>query len=433
MELQKIKYIFYSFIFFILISLTSNIASPKTIWTNKKLVSFVKDKKHKQLLQNELHYIDKTYGQLISNLQKGNPIKIFLDPAHGLINGKSSARRTRRLSWNNKTEEFYSLKIVKQLYKIFQDNKHFKIITTPSLLKAINGKRKTYNDISFLNTIHRAKKNNALLIISEHLNNVKFVKRNKLILKKGIQFTKDKYGQDYLIHNGRIENGFLTLYNPYDVLSLSYNIAYYTRKEMTKFHFFPNPWGNAKVADTRFSFFNLFPASIIFESGFICNPKDEKRLISYKGQTQIALSHYKAIVKSFSTLSGYNLFIKGNLVKNKLYNPKKLKLKISLLKKMRTIHLLVRTSKLIKSKILLLSLLKSKYLKLADRKNSLKLFRDIKYIINKTKKAKKITQKFNTYSFSKTISEGVRTFDIKGDAPEAIGTNQMGEEIVKRL
>jgi N-acetylmuramoyl-L-alanine amidase len=275
---------------------------------NQRLLSTAKSDAERRALGERLHYIDEVYGQLAANLKAGRPIVIFLDPAHGILkNGMSQSIKTNRMSTRRLTEEYYSLRISRQLYRQFSRNRNFRLVTTPSLLTAIEGNSATYDNIGFGETVRLARKNKAALIISEHLNNSALARRHNWVLKRGIWPTKNEHGKPYLAYNKTVEDGFLTLYNPWDTTNLSRGVAHHTARSLRGTGFRPNSWGKGLVPDRRFVYFNEFPVSIIFESGFICTPRDERLLYSRKGQQQLGRAHYQAVVRSFSDLLGVNL------------------------------------------------------------------------------------------------------------------------------
>jgi N-acetylmuramoyl-L-alanine amidase len=275
---------------------------------NNRLLDTTKSPAERKALSERLEYIDEVYGSLGRNLKAGQPIVIFLDPAHGILrNGMSQSIKTNRMSTRRLTEEYYSLQISKQLYRQFSQNRNFKVVTTPSLLAAIKGQSATYDNIGFGETIRLARKHKAALILSEHLNNSALARRHNWVLKRGIWRTVDHRGEPYLAHNKVVEDGFLTLYNPWDPTNISRGVAHHTARALRGTGFRPNSWGKGLVPDRRFTYFNEFPVSVIFESGFLCTPRDERLLYSRRGQRQLGRAHYLAIVRSFSDLLGMNL------------------------------------------------------------------------------------------------------------------------------
>lgn len=348
---------------------------------DRKLLTRAPARHHAQLAE-QLNYMERVYGRLPQNILKGKPVIIFLEPAHGLYkSGRSSARATGRVGSRNLTEEYYSLKIARRLYRRFQKNPNFKVETTPSLLAAIQGKRKTYKDISFRESIRTAKKLGAALIVTEHLNNVSLGRRPNYTYKLGIQLAKDRRGNRTLVHNKKYPRGFLTLYNPNDALGISSAIAIKTKKLLSAKNYVHDKWGAGIVPDRRFAFFNEFPASIIFESGFICSPPDEKILYSAKGQEDFARSHYISIVHAFSKFTGINLFHKK--IKKGKFSRKFLRsyrAKIQTAKATQAGLYLSRRGEVTESIKMLRIPVASSALRGPDRKNVYKLYRDLKTI-----------------------------------------------------
>jgi hypothetical protein len=148
-----------------------------------------------------------------------------------------------------------------------------------------------------------------------------------------------------------------------DILGISESVAIHSKNLLKRENFIPDTWGNGIIGDTRFSYFFDFPASIIFESGFLCNPMEEAIFYSAPGQKFFAKIHYQAIVKSFSELTGIDLSKPVN-TKEKISAKKidEYQDKFAELKKMHTALFLIHKGELLKGKKLLQSIQKKDFL-----------------------------------------------------------------------
>ncbi len=251
-----------------------------------------------------LNLIDDTYGNLYEKLLNGDTITIFFDPAHGkLDNGRWESEMTGRTSCIGLPEEYYSIQISRRIYQLLSENSLLNIKSTDDFLSVMKGEKDIYNNIPFKTTIKTANKKNAFIIISEHLNNISSLRKaDGIINLSGIHVTLDEVGNKYLSYVDGSHNGFLTLYNKYDITGLSAKIATKLKKELVSNGMTPNTWDFGAVADDRFSYFNDFPISVIFESGFISNPNEEAKMKDPEYQEIIAESQYKAIIESIKDI-----------------------------------------------------------------------------------------------------------------------------------
>ncbi|HRX14812.1 MAG TPA: N-acetylmuramoyl-L-alanine amidase [Spirochaetota bacterium] len=262
----------------------------------------------------EIEQIVKTckyrYSDLYSKLEKGDKITIFIDPAHGkLSNGQwQGGGATFRQSTTEKPEEFYSIPLSRELYKLLVSNKYIRVATTRDYMSVLREESNTYNDISFTETINLANKTNSFLIVSSHLNNISPIhKADGLVNMYGIHITKDRNGSRYISHITSVQRGFLTLYNKFDPTGFSRRIAERTKENHISINMYPNAWDDSIVADDRFSYFSEYPFSVIYESGFISNPVEERFLRIPENQKLIAQQQYLALVASVADIFGVDI------------------------------------------------------------------------------------------------------------------------------
>ncbi|MDY6935619.1 MAG: N-acetylmuramoyl-L-alanine amidase [Spirochaetota bacterium] len=265
--------------------------------------------KNQKILMEILNQIDDIYGDLYLNLLKGDKITIFFDPAHGkLADGRWEGEATGRISCTGLTEEMYSIMISRKLYKYLSDNRYLDIKSTNDFLGVMKEESDVYKNIRFSETVKTANKEKAFMIISVHLNNISSLfKASGQVDMPGIHITHGENGYKYLTYKRSSHHGFLTLYNKYDVTGFSKKYASKLKKRLISHGLKPNTWEFGTVADDRFSYFVDFPISLIFECGFISNPKDEARLRNPEYQEKIAESQYKAFLESVREIFGIDI------------------------------------------------------------------------------------------------------------------------------
>jgi N-acetylmuramoyl-L-alanine amidase len=252
-------------------------------------------------LMDIINTIDDTYSDIYGSLKKGKKIVIFIDPAHGkLKNGQwQGGAATRRQSCTNKPEEYYSIIIAREMYKKLKANPHIEVKTTPDFLDVLEERGEIYNDIPFTKTTELAAKAEAFMIITEHLNNVSVMDKADGILNiPGIHITRSLGGQKMLRDVGSQYRGFLTLYNMFDAGGFSKEYAQRLRDSLVSKGIKPNNWEQGVVGDDRFTYFLDYPISIIYESGFISNPEEEKLLASKEYAVKLTDSQYTALLST---------------------------------------------------------------------------------------------------------------------------------------
>ena len=260
-------------------------------------------------LKNIVNRLDKVYGDLYNRLRNGGKIVIHFDPAHGrLPDGRWQGEATNRISSEGLPEEFYSIQLARKFYKMLSGNKFLKVVSNDEYMRVLKGDSDEYHRISFSETINFAKSENAFLIISEHLNNISVMqKTDGMVNMPGIHVTCDAAGNRYLTYVQGVHEGYLTLYNKYDLSGMSKSIAYKMKEFIPRKGIKLNNWEYGAVADDRFSYFVDFPVSVIFESGFISNPAEEARLRDPGYQQKIVDAQYAALIESIEKIFGIDV------------------------------------------------------------------------------------------------------------------------------
>jgi len=245
--------------------------------------------------------IDSIYGNLYENLKEKKQLVIFFDPAHGkLSNGEwQGGKITHRLSCTGRPEEYYSIQLSRKLYKLLKDNPHVTIKSTTDYMKVLEEDSEVYNNIPFSTSVAMAKESNAFIILSEHLNNVSMsYKASGKSNIPGIHITLDGRGRKILRYVEDTYSGFLTLYNPLDSSGFSRQYAVKLKHRLEEEGLTPNSWDFGAVGDDRFSYFVDFPVSIIYESGFISNPKEEIKLADPAHQDILIKAQYEMLLET---------------------------------------------------------------------------------------------------------------------------------------
>jgi len=266
-------------------------------------------KEYSQSINAIINSIDDIYGNIHENLTNGKKIIIFFDTTHGkLPNGRWQGEATDRISTTGKTEELYSIPLARELYKLLSANKHIEIKTTPDYLAVLKGESETYNHIPFATTVKMAHEAKAFIIIAEHLNNVAiFHKASRKSNIPGFHIVHDEAGRKILRYIGDQYSGFLTLYNKLDASGFSKNYALRLRELLMTEEMEPNSWEHGAVGDDRFDYFVDFPVSVIYESGFISNPAEEKFLSEPENIKKIAKSQYNSLLDTIDDVFGVDI------------------------------------------------------------------------------------------------------------------------------
>lgn len=264
----------------------------------------------RERITDVINRIDQTYTSMYTNLEKGNKLVIFFDPAHGkLRNGRwQGGDATGRSSCTNLPEEYYSILISRKMYELLSKNSFIEIKTTDDYLEVLKGKSETYRDIPFSTTVEMAEKAGAFIIITEHLNNISVLhKADGRVNLPGLHITRNGYGWKVLRFVKDTYEGFLTLYNKLDASGFSYNYALKLKKILVAKGCKPNSWGFGAVGDSRFCYFVDFPVSIIHESGFVSNPEEEKKLRDPQYIQTLVDSQYAALLDTINEIFGVDI------------------------------------------------------------------------------------------------------------------------------
>lgn len=277
----------------------------------KIIQDIIQNEKNIERAKGIIHVVqtlDEMYNNLPVRVNAGEKITIYIDPCHGMVNGRWSARPTGRHCINGITEELYSLMLIRKLYAKLSKNPHIRIVTTDDYLAALKGERDEYRSQSFRNTIKNAYDAKAQIIISQHLNNVRSgVKATGTSNIAGIHIMYDSRGGKYLEKISEVYKGFLTLYNRIDVSGFSRHYALELKKELINIGMQPNGWQMGAVADDRFIYFVNFPISLIYETGFISNPDDLAIITNPEMQDKITTAQYETLLASFRDVFGIDL------------------------------------------------------------------------------------------------------------------------------
>ncbi len=284
---------------------------PKSI---QSILQKEKDARKNSEIVRLVNKLDDMYADLYGKLKNGGKLTVYIDPAHGKINGTWRGLLSGRYCVNGLPEEYYSILLLREIYKHLSANKYINIVTPPDHLAAMKGESDSYNDVTFVDSIGRAFSVNAQVIISEHLNNVgSYLKACGQSNIPGIHIVNDYRGRRYLTEISDIYKGFLTLYNRLDVSGFSRHYAYQLRNSLVAKGLTPNNWEQGAVADDRFIYFVDFPISLIYESAFISNPEDLEKITNPETRKVIAKAQADTMIESFRDVFGVD--ISGDTVK----------------------------------------------------------------------------------------------------------------------
>ncbi len=281
----------------------------------KNILNSEKDRAQREKIQEIVNRIDTTYANLYDNLQQGKKIVIFIDPAHGKLPGGQwqGGDATRRTSCTGLPEEYYSILLSRKMYEMLSRNKYIEVKSTEDYMSVLKGYSDSYNDISFTRTVELAEKAGAFIIISEHLNNISVLyKADGRVNLPGIHVTRNGNNWKVLQLVRDTYDGFLTLYNKVDASGFSINYALKLKKMLVAQGLKPNSWNFGAVGDTRFSYFIDFPMSVIYESGFVSNPDEEKKLRDPQHISKIVGCQYNALIETIKEI--FSVDISGSTV-----------------------------------------------------------------------------------------------------------------------
>ncbi len=287
----------------------------------KSLIDDEKDRHRRGELITLLNRLDGIYSDIHQVCDATKKLVVFLDPAHGLTPGGDwqGGILTGRQSCTNVPEELYSLTISRKLYSLLKSNPAIEVRSTDDYLAALEGKRNTYRDIPGEQTVDLARKAGAFIILSEHLNNVSQAgKSDGLSDIRGIHVFGNYPGKKALRFVRHNHTGFLTLYNRFDASGFSRRHALLVKQKLISAGMKPNTWADGVVPDGRFCYFIDYPISIIYESGFISNPAEEKAMSDPATITRIATAHYEALLEAMKQVFGIDI---SRSHPRKMFNP----------------------------------------------------------------------------------------------------------------
>lgn len=257
-----------------------------------------------------INTIDDTYANLYQNLLSGKKLVFYFDPAHGrLPNGEwQGGAATNRLSCTKKTEESYSIPIARLLYKKLVSNPFIEVKTTKDYIDVLKGTSEEYKHTPFSTSVRLAKEYNAFMMISEHLNNVSIVHKASGVANiPGLHVIHDWNDRKILKFVNGSYSGFLTLYNKFDSSGFSRLYALKLKEHLVAKGLKANNWEFGAVGDSRFSYFTDFPISVIYESGFISNPDEEKKLSQTDYITTITDAQYNSLIENIRDVFGVDI------------------------------------------------------------------------------------------------------------------------------
>ena len=103
------------------------------------------------------------------------------------------------LSATGLTEEYYSIMLSRELYRVLSANRFIEIRSTDDFMQVMKGKSDIYRNIPFVETVRMATEAGAFIIVSEHLNISSIVKASGLMNIPGVHITTDKWGNRFLV------------------------------------------------------------------------------------------------------------------------------------------------------------------------------------------------------------------------------------------
>jgi len=287
------------------------------------------DKNNYDKAADIINYIDDVYGSLNEQLANDGKFKIYFGPAHGKDHtGRWRGTTTERIGVTGLPEEWYSIIYSRKLYNMLKSNKHIEVSAAPYYMDVLEGKSDSYHYMKFRDVADNAYNSNAFLVIEMHMNNVSvFEKADGLVNMPGIHMIRDSSGRKLLKNITGTYSGYLTLYNKFDASGFSKLYAHNIKNSLASKGYSLNNWEYGAVADDRFSYYLLFPVSIIYECGFISNTAEERKLRDPEYMDEMIKTHYTMLVKTIHDVFGMD--ISGSSLR---YKAKDVMYRIELLK-----------------------------------------------------------------------------------------------------
>ena len=276
------------------------------LYANTSFSSYVERNFVPKKMHSEYRKLRNFVETMFRNIRH-NRFVVYIDPAHGkrksdgVWSTEYNGRYSGSFGGKHIPEEVYSLAITRELYSILKGDKNIEIVVPKDYRLALEWKKDWYYDIPFTESLKLAYKNGAILFISEHLNNV-----GEYLRKDGWQvfgfFIKTfKDSKDYLVYNsGKYTRGAMVLFSYFDPMGIGKIVAKESISWLSLFSFPIN--SSPFFPDYRISVFSLHPATIFFETGFICNKDEEALLRNRFWIRKIAISHKFAIYKAIEFL-----------------------------------------------------------------------------------------------------------------------------------
>jgi len=299
----------------LMILCSSALSYSETVIKNKqtpiidKILNMQDNKNTYSDIADIINYIDEIYSGLYDSLEQGGKITIYFGPAHGKDHtGRWRGTTTNRVGTTGLPEEYYSIQYSRKLYKLLKENPFIDIATSDEYRDVLEGKSDSYHYMPFKDEMNNAKNAGAFMVIEMHMNNVSiFSKADGLVNMPGIHMARDGQGRKLLINITGSYSGFLTLYNKYDASGFSRQYAVNIRDNLVAKGYKANSWEYGAVADDRFTYYLLFPISIIYECGFISHPDEDKKLLNEDYMNGMVASQYEMLLKTFNDIYGINI------------------------------------------------------------------------------------------------------------------------------
>ena len=309
--MNRLVYLFlFLAIIFIKYDIYSQTSTPKARIKSSDLIENEKKPEYAKELQEIVDSIDSIYTNAYENLKKGDKLIIFIHSAHGrLPSGEwQGGWETKRVSCTDMPEEHYSTAFSRKLFDLLKANPNIQIETHEEYLDVLNRKTNEYKYLNFTAGAQAANEKKAFIMLSQHLNNVAMNKKAGGTTNiPGIHILMDSNDNYYLGSISTVFSGFLTLYNKFDAGGFSREYATLLKTKLVQKGLKANGWEGGTVGDDRFVYFLNCPISIIFESGFISNIAEEKKMNDPTYQNIIVKEQYNALLESFKNFWGFDI------------------------------------------------------------------------------------------------------------------------------
>ena len=278
--------------------------------TIAQIIENEKNTKHADELKEIVNTIDSIYTNSHENLKNDGKIVVYIHSAHGRVPTGEwyGGRRTGRHSCTDIPEEYYSIAFSRKLYDLLRANPHIQVETHDEYFDVLNRKTDEYKHINFTAATQIANEKKSFIMVSQHLNNVAMNQRAGGTTNiPGFHILVDSNGNYYLGKITNIFRGFLTLYNKYDAGGFSKAYSTILRDKLAQKGFRVNSWDNGVVGDDRFIYYLDHPISVIYESGFISDTNEERKMADPVYQDIIVKEQYDALIEGFKNFWGFDI------------------------------------------------------------------------------------------------------------------------------